>query len=334
MSSAKKDTTRMLRLNRAVDQLNRKTPYGGITVRELAEKLEVSERQVYRDLNAIENDLGVPLKRQEDGRTVRVSLRHGYLPSLSPEKATVIFLSVLQQRGSALAGHLNEIKDALISTLFRYHYNPSKMAADRLQHRIHIVEECLADPQRTGEHFIKLVEAVRESHRVKLWYFTSHSGEETERVVEPYGLICKRQNWYLVGRCLTRGSTRVFRIDQIKDVLPYTSQRFEYPEGFSLQEYMAQSWGVINDGQLHRVRLKYSRRVAHLLKNMVYHHSQRLEEELPDGSVIVTFEICGLIEFRGWLIQWGDTVEVLEPEWLRREIQRFARRISDIYISD
>lgn len=327
----KRDTAKGLRINIIIDQLNKKTPYGGVTVRELAEKFEVTERTIYRDLKVIENDLVVPLVRQEDGRGSRIRLKHGYLPSLSPEKATVIFLSLLQHKGSALTGHIEEIKNALISTLFKYHNNPQKLATDNLQNRIHIIEESLADPLKTGEHFIKLVDAVRESYRVKLWYFVGHSGKDTERVVEPYGLICKRQNWYLVGRCLLREEIRVFRIDQISHVLAYTNERFKYPEDFSIQEYMAPSWGVINDGKCCQVLVKFSRPVAHLVQNMRYHSSQEIVEELEDGSLVVAYYVCGMQELKGWLILWGDSVEVLEPKELRQGMREFALRVAGLY---
>ena len=328
----KKDAAQMLRLNIIVDQLNRKTPYGGMTIKELAERTEVSERQIYRDLQLIENYLRVPLVRREDeSKTIRVSLKYGYLPSLSPEKATVIFLSMLQQKGSALTGHLDEIKNSLISTLFKYHYNPHQLAVDKLQERIHLVEETLTEPRQTGEFFIKLVQAVRDSYQVRLWYYVGYSGEETERIVEPYGLICKRQNWYLIGRCLTRNDIRVFRVDQIQDLTSYTDRVFEYPEAFSLAEYMAPCWGVINDGDCHYIRLKFKKQVTYRIKNMIYHHSQRLEEELPDGSLIVSFYVCGVAELTGWLIPWGDMVEVLEPDWLRQEMANKAKRILELY---
>ena len=321
----KNDAPRGLRLNMIIDWLNKKTPYGCVTVKELAEKFAVSERQIYRDLNAIENVLCVPLVRQETGKTVRVRMEAGYLPGLSPQNATVIFLSLLQQKGSALSGHLNEIKDALVSTLFKYHYDPQELAVEKLQKRIHIVEETLAEPEKVSSLFTALVQAIKDSHRVKIWYYTTHSGEETERVVEPYGLICKHQNWYLVGRCLRRNDVRVFRVDQIKDVFPYTSEHFEYPADFSLSDYMAPSWGVINDGKVCRVLLKFNKRVAHRVKNVLYHPSQKFEEELLDCSALVSFTVCGIAEVVGWLFQWGDMVRYWSPGGCGKRCARWRR---------
>lgn len=267
----------------------------------------------------------------EGKKCVFYSLEAGYLPSISPEKATALFLSLLQQQGSALAGHINEFKDVLVSTLFRYHYDPRELAVEKLQNRIHLVEEALAEPERVGGLFAGLVGALKDCHRVKLWYYTAHSGEITERVVEPYGLICKRQNWYLVAYCRERRDIRVFRVDQIEDAHLYTEEKFTYPEDFNLREHMAGSWGVINDGKQCRVRLRFNQRVAYRVKNMVYHPSQVLEEELADGSIIVAFDVCGIGEMKTWIVQWGDTAEVLDPVWLRDEMRAMAESMVNLY---
>lgn len=57
----KKDASRGLRLNMVLDDLNKRTPYGGVTVKELAVKYGVTERQVHRDLNTIQNEFKKPL---------------------------------------------------------------------------------------------------------------------------------------------------------------------------------------------------------------------------------------------------------------------------------
>ncbi|MDD4767511.1 MAG: WYL domain-containing transcriptional regulator [Desulfotomaculaceae bacterium] len=328
------DTTKALRITKLLDLLNKKSPYGGVSIKEMAEALEVSTRSIHRYLDHIEYDLNKPIVRPERNTSRKEGLYRldeGYLPSISPEKALVIFLSLLQQKGSALAGHTNELKDALVSTLFKYKYNPHTLPVEKLQERIHFVDEQLTDPARVSEIFSKLVQSLQDCCRVKLWYYVAHSRQDTERVVEPYGLICKRHNWYLFAYCLKRAAIRVFRVDQITDIFPYTSERFEIPAGFSLQKHMGQSWGIINDGEICRVRLKFSPQVAPRVKRLIYHPSQKIEEESADGSVIMSLEACGIDEMKTWLVQWGDTVEVLEPGWLRNDMYEMARRVLELY---
>ncbi|MFX4263559.1 helix-turn-helix transcriptional regulator [Pelotomaculum propionicicum] len=218
-----------------------------------------------------------------------------------------------------------------MGTLFKYKYNPQTLPVEKLQERIHIVDEQLADPAKVSEIFTRLVQSLRDCCRVKIWYYVAHNGQNTQRVVEPYGLVCKRHNWYLVAYCLRREAMRVFRVDQITDIVPYTSERFDMPADFSLKEHMGQSWGIMNDGEICRVRLKFSPQVAHRVKRLIYHPSQEIEDEPADGSVIMSFEVCGIDEMKTWLVQWGDTVEVLEPGWLRQDMYEMAGRVLELY---
>ena len=179
--------------------------------------------------------------------------------------------------------------------------------------------------------FGKIIAALKNNNRVSLLYHTVSRGEESRRVVEPYGLVCKRQNWYLVAYCHKSQEVRTFRVDQIRDVYPRVFEKFAYPADFSLKEHMGQAWGVIRSDQVCRVRLKFNAPVAHMPRTVTYHPSQEIEEELPDGSVAISFQVCGLIELTSWITQWGGNVEVLEPQELRDKVRETALRIAGMH---
>ena len=88
VTKSKKDASRGLCLNMIVDYINTRTPYGGVTLKELENKYEVSDRQIRRDLKAIQEYMMVPLMKHEQvkegvKRTI-YSVKAGYPPSLSP----------------------------------------------------------------------------------------------------------------------------------------------------------------------------------------------------------------------------------------------------------
>ena len=58
---------------------------------------------------------------------------------------------------------------------------------------------------------------------------------------------------------------------------------------------------------------------------------QEIIEEDDNGAVTLKFEVCGLIELKTWLLQWGDQVEVLEPESLRKDLLKEGLKIVNIY---
>lgn len=65
MPASDMDTTKALRIAKLLDLLNKKSPYGGVSCREMAEACEVSTRSIHRYLDHIENDLMIPLVRPE-----------------------------------------------------------------------------------------------------------------------------------------------------------------------------------------------------------------------------------------------------------------------------
>ena len=193
-----------------------------------------------------------------------------------------------------------------------------------------VLGDTLANPQEFGNNLGKLIRAVGESYRIKIGYI-NNEGRKSERLLEPLGLVCKRSVWYLEPGKGEAGEYRTFRVDQIISLSVRDSEVFKYPADFSLDEYFGCSWGVFNNDRLETVRLKFSPQVARRVKNLHYHSSQKIVEECPDGSVVLEFEVCGLLEMQSWILQWGTAVEVLEPVELRGEIREIAISIAEKY---
>jgi proteasome accessory factor B len=45
----------------------------------------------------------------------------------------------------------------------------------------------------------------------------------------------------------------------------------------------------------------------------------------------MSFEVCGIAEMKTWIVQWGDMVEVLEPEQLREDMRETALKLLALY---
>jgi predicted DNA-binding transcriptional regulator YafY len=67
------------------------------------------------------------------------------------------------------------------------------------------------------EHLKSILYAVASHQQVRMSY-RSWSGDMTERIVDPYHVVCRYGRWYLVGYCHLRMDQRVFRLDHILDV--------------------------------------------------------------------------------------------------------------------
>ena len=133
------------------------------------------------------------------------------------------------------------------------------------------------------------------------------------REVIPYGLLFARSN-YLVAAEGEDAPPRNWRLDRIADI-EALGRAAAKPEGFSLQAYADQSFGIYQD-DTEDVVLRLSAKAADSARKWRFQVGQSLQEQ-PDGSVQVSFRASGMRELAWHLFTWGDAVEIVRPERLR-----------------
>lgn len=176
-----------------------------------------------------------------------------------------------------------------------------------------------AKPAENLRHIEDILSALRRKKRVKITYCRAYDGEVTRREVEPYGLLCRHNVWYLAGKCFEKNEQRIFRLDHIRRLEIVENSVASVPSDFSLKEAYGQAWGVWTEGQPGKpetVRLRVGKGLAEKFRVTRYHESQ-VNKELPGGELEVTFTVTGAEEMIPWLMTWGSTLEVVEPHWLR-----------------
>lgn len=289
-------------------------------------KPESIKRSLQRDLSKLES-FGILLDRPSTGSpNKKYRLKQEYLPKLSPESAAMLYVSTLLYRDTLLNNAISAVKDTMESSFYKGMPERAKL----LKERIYVLNDTLSDAAQFGSNLGSLIRAVGESFHIKIEYI-NNNGKASARVLEPLGLVCKRSVWYVIARQTTNGEIRTFRVDQIKSLFCRESSKFAYPPDFSLSAYIGSSWGVFCDDPVQTVRLRFSPHVAQRVRKLCYHPSQQVVEESPDGAVILEFKVCGLIEMRSWLMQWGDQVQVISPASLRKQVKELAQSVVALY---
>ena len=324
--------TRTIRILKLMDILTKKTPSGGVTLEELVNACNVTPRQIYRDIAAIEELLGVQVIRPQKGKHSSgcYKLDQYFNINIGPETAAALFLSVLRQKGTPLAGKINDIKDTLIAALFKNRFTSSKKDLENLHKRIFIIEEELLNTNKAGEIINKLIQAIIENKVISITYYKPSKKEESTRDISPYGLVCKHNTWYLVGFCHKNIAIRTFRLDLIHSVF-ILSKKFAYPENFCFESYFGDSWGVFTGEEKHDILIKVNPEIAYRFKNFKYHPSQKIIREYKNGSILVSYTASGLYELTAWLLQWGELVEIIKPESLRKQMKEKLQKIIKKY---
>lgn len=299
-----------------------------ITARELAQRLEVSERTIYRDMEAL-SAAGVPVtaERGTGGGLVLAETFRTNLTGLNPLEIQALFLGrpshVLSDLGLRQASEAALIKlQAVLPALSRYN-------AEYVRQRIHVD---VAGWRRPGEErltFLPLLqEAIWQERKISLDY--QREEQAITRTVDPLGLVAKGRTWYVVG--VVEGQTRTYRISRILEVR-ILDEPCTRPPDFDLARYWQESSA---DFVAHIPRYIVNARLKQSALERLFHAGRFIQAQQispPDNEGWITTRITFDIkeEACGYLLSFGTDLEILEPEELREQVIGLARDLLTFY---
>lgn len=300
----------------------------GLRPKEVAERLGMSVRNVYRDLRAIEGELNMPTWA-EGGRWG--ILPGAFLPplKLTLSEAMAVFL------GARLMVRYADKYDPDLASAFE------KLAAalpDTLREHVARSLDVLQDApldQAFIDHVRQLTRAWAERRVVDIEYegaaYEGRAGERSRRTVRPFLIEPSLQTHalYLIGWDEDREAMRTFKIERIRDVR-ITARSFEPPEGATLERDLRRGWDIIADQPPVEVVVRFGKAVADRVLETTWHPLQKTERT-PDGGIIWRSTVSGVIEVRLWILSWGEDAEVLEPAELRTQVRDILRRAAARY---
>jgi predicted DNA-binding transcriptional regulator YafY len=297
---------------------------GQVTAGELAERLEVSARTVYRDAEAL-SSAGVPIYA-ERGRAGGIRLLSGYrtdVTGLTRDEAQALFVLSTGEAhrdlgmGSALRSAIAKVMRAVPA--------PFQPAATAASQRI-LVDPAgwMRGPDAVGQLEV-LQAAVFTDRRLRLRYRSSGQAAASERVVDPYGLVCKSGIWYLVAD--SGGEPRLFRVSRVEsaqvDQAPVARR-----DGVALAALWEELRRQVEDrpGRV-AVTVRVRRSRLDLLSRI---HASNLDgpvtDDLDPEWAVVPLRFPVLPAARS-LLSFGPDVEVISPGELRADLAAIAASV-------
>lgn len=180
--------------------------------------------------------------------------------------------------------------------------------------------------------FRQLEHAIDERQSVCIDYFTAGVGRTwTNRKIDPYFFAKRDRSWLLVAYCHERQAQRTFALPRISQVRACPDAFFEVPLDLDPEHYFQTALGAMASGETYVLRFVVTAPKAVYFRERRYHYTQLLEEERPDGSVVVSYELEGLDEMRTFCQSWGATLTVLDPPELRDILAREAALLVERY---
>jgi proteasome accessory factor B len=299
----------------------------GATVDAVAGFVAMSRRTVYRDLVALEGEIGIPLW-SEGGKWGIVE--GAFLPPLrlTLDEAVAFFLA------------------ARLTAQFADRYDPDTGAAFQklaeilppvvARHLERTVDVLAARPldERATRHLRLLSRAWAERRVVELTYdaATYTPGRPPRRSrVHPYLLEASATTRaiYVIGFDESREAVRTFKLQRILE-LSLAVETFEPPDPAVVQDGLGRAWGVITDQEEVDVELHFDAAVASRVGETTWHPTEQITRE-ADGSLTWRARVPGTLEIRRWILEWGAQVEVIEPPELREEVANIYRAAAARY---
>ena len=303
---------------------------GGWTVKELMRELEVSEKTVRRDLECLQ-EAGFPLREIVGPRgrkawhiepnqawagtpftfdeALAIYLGRRFLEPLA---GTVIF--------EAACRAFRKIRASLKPEALRY--------VDRFAGLFHQTAVGHSQYAAKAEQIDRLMIGIEDRKALFLTYQSLQATEPVTYDVYPYGLVRHHDSLYLIGHSPQHDQIRHWKVDRMQNV-ELTDFPFQPPEGFSLGDHLASSFGIWDGGDEVQVKIRFSPAVARYVQEKHWHASQRLTVE-QDGSLLAEFRLSGTAEVKSWVLSFGKEAEVLEPRELRREITQELRTLVEL----
>lgn len=307
---------------------------GCVPAHELSIELEVSERTIYRDVDAL-CTAGVPVyaERGPGGGFGLLESYRSQLNGLNTEEVRALFMIGVPApvRELGFGVELNTALRKLSASL------PESIRGEesRTRERVLVDADSTAVSAGLANILHSLRQALWQDRKVLLTRRLAFDAR-IEQAAAPYGLVASADAWRLVAE--SRGFIQVFPVSQILAV-QVLDERFERPDGFVLSGFWRR-WRTADEQRKpdYPVKVRAARDILPELKRQFGEDRLGLlgaqAEEGPDDRLVLTLSFDCLESARGRLLAYGRAVEVLAPVALRKSIADYARQIASLYPDD
>lgn len=302
----------------------------GLAVKDIAELGSVSLRTAYRDIEDLQA-AGFPITSEKVGKAEHFKFMEASWFNI-PEPIDPLELLSLELsgdlfnvfKGTVFHDSLQSVRKKIQSTL------PPKTLAylERVRSAFKMGKGPCKDYGCFSEIISEVNTAVTDRRTIEIGYQGLRQEERTLRKVNPYKVWFYDDTIYVIGLCHLRNEMRSFVIDRI-NMLKMTDEYFKVPADFSFDQYIKNSFKVMQD-ELHTVRIRISSEWARYVGEKIWHPSQRIQKQF-DGGIEVILQVAGLDEIRQWVLSLGPEACVVEPEELRLSVADSLRAALDQY---
>lgn len=294
---------------------------GKMKCRDIAEELEVDERQIRKykqDLELagvnITSVTGVDGGYSIDGYDYLLNL------NISDEDLAVLNLANLQLKSMnfSYCKEFNNLMDKMNVANKSNNNSCTQYFQKSARENIDV-----KDKKKT----LDINYSVITKRKVEIEYFSLSSGLSS-RTVHPYAIVSYKNSLYMIAFCEKRKEVRDFKISRIREYRVLDS-KFQMDKNFSLKKYMEDSIGIYRGSKLN-IRLHIYNPMSYIISEKTWVENQKIIWN-DDESIIFEAAMSGKTEIISWILGMGSNVEILEPEELKTAIKEEIDKMKKYY---
>ncbi|MBC7914735.1 MAG: YafY family transcriptional regulator [Pyrinomonadaceae bacterium] len=285
-----------------------------VKAQDIALRFEISLRTVYRDVKALEQ-AGIPVIGEAG---IGYSLVEGYrLPPVmfTREEASAFLTAEKLVERLTDSATSTDFKSAMykIKSVLR---TTEKDYLEHLDSHIEVLKSRRQLQSRTDLNLLPtILSGISEKKALRLNYFTQYRQENSERIIEPVGVIYLDNYWHLIAFCKMREAMRDFRMDRILD-LALTSETFQHKHP-TLQEYLKKE---NRERELFEIIIQVNKKIHQYLDEQKYYNGFISETHSGD-DVVMNFLCCSLEGFARWYMMFGSEARIIKPQLLKERVR-------------
>lgn len=305
-----------------------------MTAIELARKFEVDVRTIYRDINAL-SELDIPIGSRsgpEGGYTI---LDKYFIPSISFNKEEIFSLLLSKDLIGKIhiPGYTKYINSAFLK-IENAMGDEHTEKLDCIKARI-IFDKTNKHIQKKDLKFFEVIKnGIEENKKINIRRISEGGSDIINETVRPFGLIYVDEVWQLIYSCDGYNDYKdvpinwIIHAETLKDT-------FEIPKDFNINNYYCNNFCMLpcavkqKEKEYEKTKIKIKREEYHVVKDYLFFHEEDIIEKKDDYVVVATKAIEPRFYYQ-IAHKFSDSVEILEPKWLRdaifKEIEKLYKK--------
>jgi predicted DNA-binding transcriptional regulator YafY len=297
---------------------------GEMTIRELAARLEVSEKMVKRyktDLEMAGIYVG-STRGRNGGYFLETNIRLDAIDLTLPEIKSLQMALETVRSGNF---HYSKAFESLANKIFWQHE-----LDERIEYRHKMMRESHLATSDEKYVWHTISGAIMDRSKIQIVYrsLKAHGVVTSQRIVHPYGVFDYQGATYTYGFCEKADALRIFKLSRI-DQIEVLSERFEILQAQSLEDILESSFGIYNDA-LCDVKVKIHYPMSEIVKEKIISKNQKITA-IDNKTILFEARMRGYEEYKSWVLSMGTCAEVITPEKLKEDIKAEILAMKKIY---